>query len=72
MTVARIQRDQRFFLQTQEQIRHRTRFDAAARGFSNELWLSRQRGWVLAGIGLIAGAAAGWLSGRASRRALPA
>ena len=48
------------------------RFDAAARGFSNELWLSRQRGWVLAGIGLIAGAAAGWLSGRASRRALPA
>jgi hypothetical protein len=47
------------------------RFDREARTFSSALWLSRQRGWVLAGIGLALGAALAIFAGHGARRALP-
>ena len=47
------------------------RFDHIARRHSLELWASLHRGWLCAGIGLAAGAAAVWL-GRSARRTLTA
>jgi short-subunit dehydrogenase len=44
------------------------RFDREARGYSLELWASFQRGWLCAGIGLVAGAALGLLVPKFSRR----
>src|SRR5437763_3032135 len=44
------------------------RFDNEARPFSTALWLSRQRGWMLAGIGLALGAGAVMLVPKFSRR----
>jgi len=44
------------------------RFDRIARGYSLELWASFQRGWLCAGIGLVAGAALGLLVPKFSRR----
>jgi short-subunit dehydrogenase len=48
------------------------RFDAVATPASAELWMTRQRGWICAGIGLAAGVAAALLTGRGAREALPA
>jgi len=48
------------------------RFDREAQAHSLELWASVQRGWLCAGIGLAAGAAAAWLTSRRSTTALPA
>jgi hypothetical protein len=49
------------------------RFDARARNSSSEFWLSRQRSWLVIGVGLLAGVAAGaMLGGHDVRRLLPA
>jgi NAD(P)-dependent dehydrogenase (short-subunit alcohol dehydrogenase family) len=48
------------------------RFDHIARGHSLELWASLHRGWLLAGLGLAAGAAAAWLGSRGRRSVLTA
>ena len=48
------------------------RFDGKARGFSLELAASRHRGWICAGIGIAAGAAAALLTTRRGNPLLPA
>jgi NAD(P)-dependent dehydrogenase (short-subunit alcohol dehydrogenase family) len=49
------------------------RFDAIATPGSAELWMTRQRGWICAGIGLAGGIAlAALLTGRGAREELPA
>ena len=48
------------------------RFDREARGRSLGLWASLHRGWLCAGIGLAAGAVLATITGRRTRRLIPA